>query len=81
MSKKKPTKKKPEVHKDLKGFEIEINEFGEIITNLKIDKINEFLDENVEDKKLIEREKTIQQELETKKEEEEDSSLFDEEEA
>ena len=52
MAKKKSGKDKPDVHKDLDGLDIKINEFGEIITNYKIDKINEFLDENVDDKKL-----------------------------
>jgi len=37
---------------NLKGFDIKVNEFGEIITSHKIDQINEFLDENVKDKKL-----------------------------
>ena len=55
MPKKQQQKKKPEVHDELKGFDIKINEFGEIVTNLKVDKINEFLNENVEDKKLKER--------------------------
>lgn len=52
MPKKKPLKGKPEVHDDLKGFDIKINEFGEIKTNFEIDKLNDFLDENVEDKKI-----------------------------
>ena len=52
MPKKKPNTGKPEVHKDLEGLDIKINEFGEIITNYKIETINEFLNENVEDKKL-----------------------------
>ena len=56
MPKKKPQKGKPEVHEDLKGFDIKINEFGEIVSNVKVDKINEFLNENVEDKKLVDRE-------------------------
>ena len=56
MPKKKPQKGKPEVHDDLKGFDIKINEFGEIVSNVKVDKLNEFLDENVEDKKLVDRE-------------------------
>lgn len=56
MPKKKPQKGKPEVHDDLKGFDIKINEFGEIISNVKVDQLNEFLDENVEDKKLVDRE-------------------------
>lgn len=55
MPKKKPTKGNPEVHDDLKGFDIKINEFGEITSNIKVDKLNEFLDENVEDKKLVDR--------------------------
>ena len=58
MPKKKPKKGKPEVHEELKGFDIKINEFGEIVSNFPIDKLNEFLDENVEDKKLKEKEET-----------------------
>ena len=46
---------KPEVHDDLSGFEIRINEFGEIVSNFKVEELNEFLDENVEDKKLVEK--------------------------
>jgi len=60
MPKKKPQKGKPEVHDDLKGFDIKINEFGEIVSNIKVDKLNEFLDENVEDKKLVDREDLTQ---------------------
>ncbi len=56
MPKKKPKKGKPEVHDELKGFDIRINEFGEIIANFEVDKINKFLNENVEDKKLRDRE-------------------------
>lgn len=41
-----------EVHKDLSGFDIGINEFGEIKSNLAIDKLNNFLDKNLEDKKI-----------------------------
>ena len=52
MPKKKPLKGKPEVHDDLKGFDIKINEFGEIKTNFEIEKLNDFLTENVEDKKI-----------------------------
>ncbi|MFT5167818.1 MAG: hypothetical protein ACI8P3_003056 [Saprospiraceae bacterium] len=52
MSKKKSNTGKPEVHKDLEGLDISINEFGEIVTNYQIEKINEFLNENVADKKL-----------------------------
>ncbi|MCI4647951.1 hypothetical protein [Phaeodactylibacter sp.] len=56
MSKKKneeeEKEEQPGVHKDLKGFEIKINEFGEISSNLDVEKLNQFLDKNVEDKKL-----------------------------
>ncbi|MCB0640900.1 MAG: hypothetical protein KDC44_04635 [Phaeodactylibacter sp.] len=55
MPKKKPKKGEPEVHNDLKGFDIKINEFGEIVSNLEVDKLNSFLNENVEDKKLVKR--------------------------
>lgn len=55
MSKKK-NKKKPNVNPELEGFEVNINSFGEIKSSLKIDKLNEFLNKNVEDKKLKDRE-------------------------
>lgn len=51
----KPAPKKPRVHKDLEGFEISIDQFGELKSNMNIEKINEFLDKNVDDKKLAER--------------------------
>lgn len=50
---------KPRVHKDLTGLEISINQFGEIKSNMNIEKVNEFLNKNVEDKKLVEREETL----------------------
>ncbi|WP_185123731.1 hypothetical protein [Reichenbachiella sp. 5M10] len=40
------------VNPKLDGFELEINSFGEIVSSLDIDKVNRFLDEHVEDKKL-----------------------------
>ena len=43
MAKKKSDKQKPEVHEELQGFDIHINEFGEIVSNYNMDKINEFL--------------------------------------
>jgi hypothetical protein len=33
----------PDVHKDLKGLDIEINEFGQISSSIPIERINEFL--------------------------------------
>lgn len=56
MPKKKPLTGKPQVHEELDGFEIKIDQFGEINTNVNVDKLNDFLNENVEDKKLQEKE-------------------------
>jgi hypothetical protein len=53
--KKKKQPEKPRVHKDLEGFDISVDAFGEIKSNLPIDKINKFLNRNVEDKKFKER--------------------------
>jgi hypothetical protein len=55
MPKKKPMKGKPVVHEELDGLEIQINEFGQIITNYDIQKINKFLNREVDDKKLRDR--------------------------
>lgn len=51
-----PSKGKPKVHKELQGFDVSIDSFGEIRSNMDIEKINEFLNKNVDDKKLAERE-------------------------
>lgn len=50
----KPSKKqgKPRVHKELSGFEVSIDQFGELKSNMPIEKLNEFLNKNVDDKKL-----------------------------
>lgn len=52
---KKEEAKKPRVHKALEGFEVSIDQFGELKSNMSIETINAFLDKNVEDKKLAER--------------------------
>lgn len=57
MPKKKPIKGKPEVHKDLKGLDFKINQFGEIKSSMELDKLNSFLNNNVDDKKLREEKK------------------------
>lgn len=56
LSSKKNKKKtrKPRVHQKLSGLEVSIDTFGEIRSSMNIEKINQFLDEHVEDKKLIE---------------------------
>lgn len=51
---------KPRVNPELDGFQIEIDSFGEIKTNFEIERINEFLNRHVEDKKLIERDDATQ---------------------
>lgn len=56
MTKKKKKEEDPKVHEELKGFKMEINSFGEISSSFSIDKLNEFLNKNVEDKKLKDRE-------------------------
>lgn len=68
MAKKKPNpdeNEKPRVHKDLEGFDIQINSFGEITTSYDIDKINQFLNKTVDDKKLRHRDdlKTLRGEI------------------
>lgn len=70
MSKKETPKKnkpKPRVHKDLQGFDISIDSFGEIKSNMNIEKINDFLNENVDDKKLAERDDYDEMKNENKK--------------
>jgi hypothetical protein len=53
--KKKSSTGKPKVNPELEGFDISINSFGEIKSNYDLDKLNEFLNKNVDDKKLRDR--------------------------
>ena len=54
--KKKDTEaQKPKVAKELDGMELNVDSFGEIHNSLSIDKINDFLNKNVDDKKLRDR--------------------------
>lgn len=46
---------RPRVNKNLEGFDIKIDSFGEIKSTIDIDKINQFLNKNVDDKKLRDR--------------------------
>lgn len=48
---KKAAKKKQKIEKLNMG----INEFGELTTNINLDEINDFLNDNIEDKKLNEK--------------------------
>lgn len=54
--KKKDHNQKPKVAKELDGLELNVDSFGEIQNSLSIDKINDFLNKNVDDKKLRDRE-------------------------
>ena len=54
--KKKKKAETAETHPDLKGLDIRVNEFGEIISNIPVEKLNDFLNKNVVDKKLDEEE-------------------------
>lgn len=53
------TNKKTKGHQDLGDFNFGISPFGEISGNLEIDKINDFLNQNLEDKKLSNTEKGV----------------------
>ena len=57
------------VSDQLKDFDIQINTFGEIISNYDVDKINEFLNKNVVDKKLKNRTDLPQSDSDTESEE------------
>ncbi|ADQ16424.1 hypothetical protein [Leadbetterella byssophila] len=50
--KKKEAVELPKVHKDLKGFDVRINSFGEIQMSYDIEKLNDFLNDKIDDKKL-----------------------------
>lgn len=45
-------KEKPTVHKGLKGFDIRVNSFGEMESTFEVDRLNDFLNKEVHDKKL-----------------------------
>lgn len=52
MGRKSKKNKHPQVNKDLDGFDVKINEFGEITSTYDVNKLNEFLDDNTQDKKF-----------------------------
>jgi len=56
MNKKEKGKDKPKMHDELDGFQISINEFGQITSSFEVDKLNDFLNEHVADKKLYDSE-------------------------
>ena len=44
--------KLPDVHPDLEGFDVRLNAFGEVDMTIPIDRLNDFLDREVDDPKL-----------------------------
>ena len=58
MPKRKPLSGLPEVHKDLKGYSLDINAFGEVRSNFDIERINDFLNNTNDDKKIKKSEKS-----------------------
>ena len=72
MPKKKPIKGKPKVHPDLEGFEIKVNEFGEIIQSMPVDELNKFLDKKLRDKKLRDKKLVDRDDLDVVRDEEEE---------
>jgi len=57
MGRKKKNQKSSDIHEELSGFDIHINEFGEIISSYTVDNLNTFLDDKVKDKKFKGRKK------------------------
>lgn len=45
---------KAKIHDDLEGFEISVNEFGQVVRTRKVEFLNEFLNTNLHDLKLAE---------------------------
>lgn len=60
----------PKVNPELDGFDIKIDTFGEIKTNYDVDKINQFLNRHVDDKKLRDRDDIAANADETKEDSE-----------
>ena len=47
-----PKSGRPSFHESLQGFDIKVNSFGEMESTFEIDKLNDFLNKEVHDKKL-----------------------------
>lgn len=60
-------KKKPDVSQELEGLNISINSLGEIQSTCDIDRLNEFLDSHLEDKKLHNLDQPIEDDTEISK--------------
>lgn len=55
MPRRKKEEKSLKVNPELEGFDIKVDSFGELKTTYDIDSINKFLNKNVDDKKLRDR--------------------------
>ncbi len=55
MPRRKKEEKTLKVNPELEGFDIKVDSFGELKTTYDIDSINKFLNKNVDDKKLRDR--------------------------
>ena len=55
MKRKHKKEEESKVNPELKGLDIRVNELGEIEANISIEKLNDFLDRNVKDRKLEEK--------------------------
>ena len=58
----KKSRKKKQFHKDLEGFDIKINEFGEIQSNYDVDKLNAFLNQKLGEARSKDTDKDDEQE-------------------
>ncbi len=55
MKKKINKKSEAQVDPELRGLEISVNAFGEVVSNVAIERLNDFLDRKVVDRKLEEK--------------------------
>lgn len=68
MAKKKTSDKpKAKINPELEGLSVNINSMGEVVTSYDIDKLNAFLNENIDDKKLRNREDVVDAKKKAKK--------------
>lgn len=47
-----PSKNKTIFHEELEGFDLKVNTFGEMESTFSIDRLNDFLDNRIADKKF-----------------------------
>lgn len=52
VKKDKPNEKPAEVHEDLAGFDIKIDTFGQMDRNTSVERLRNFLDKQMDDKRI-----------------------------